>query len=133
MRFLSVLIILLFSFTYSAAQESITIKEGDMIDVSFSTQLDADDLEDIKNQLADLNITLEYKSLEFNKKGKLKAIDFKVDCNDGHSGSASAKLLTKNFIARFYRDYNENTKSSFGTSSGRIKELAKMAKKKNRL
>jgi len=131
MRYLSILIVLFLFIASTTAQESIIIQEGEMVDVSFSSQLDAKDLEDIKEQLAAINITLEYKSLEFNKKGKLKEIDFKVDCNDGHKGGASIKLLTKNFIARFYRDYSQNSKNPFGTSAGRKKELEKLEKRRS--
>jgi len=120
MRYLSILFILQLSINYTFAQDAVIIKKGDIVDISFNSNLDTKDLEDIKEQLAALNITIEYISLEFNKKGKLKAIDFKVDCNDGFSGSASTKQMSKKHHAYFYRDYNENVKSPFGTGISRL-------------
>jgi len=117
MKYLSILAILILSFNPSYAQDYLTITD-DRIEVSIDSNANAADLEDIKVQLSQVDITLEYPILEFNKDGRLKEISFTVDCNDGYKGSASKEF---SFINRgligFYRDYNNFFKNAFGTFS----------------
>lgn len=114
MHYLVVLFALLFATPANATQDPITIKEGELIEIHFNSQFTADDLEDIKKRLAAINISIEYPEVEFNKKGKLKSLKFKVDCNDGFKGSAWSPRISKRMNVYFYRDYI-NEKSPFGT------------------
>jgi len=59
---------------------------------------------------------LEYKYLKFDDEGKLVAISFRVDCNDGSRGSADNDKVTNNSTIGFYRDYNKEAKSPFGVN-----------------
>ena len=102
MHYLVVLFTLLFTIPASAAQDPITINEGKLIEIHFNSQLKADDLEDIKMRLAAINISIEYPKVEFNKKGKLKSLEFKVDCNDGFKGSAWSPRISKRMNVYFY-------------------------------
>ncbi len=120
MYYLSTIFVLLFTFHTSSAQEGIIIRKGELVDITFNAQLKTTDLEDIKKQLAKINISIEYPQVDFNKKGKLKALKFKVDTNDGFSGSAYSPRLSKKQHVYFYRDY-VNKSSPFGTGVGRKK------------
>ena len=113
MKYVSIVFILLFSFINAQSQVNLKVN---VIEVSFSSNLNFEDLADIKDQLTKLNINLTYQSLVFREDGQLKNITFKVDCNDGFNGSAGGKLFKNNKIG-FYRDYTLNAASPFGTGS----------------
>jgi hypothetical protein len=86
------------------------------IEVRFNHQLVFNDLALIKLNLAQKGITLEYKYLKFDDAGKLVAISFTVDCNDGMRGSADNDKVTNDSRIGFYRDYNKEAKSPFGVN-----------------
>ena len=96
----------------------LTITE-DRIELTFNNEMKADDLKLIKEQLSEKNITINFTSKTFNKEGYLTSIAFEVDCNDGFSGSASSRWLTKFSNIGFYRDYESD--KSFGTGTIKIK------------
>jgi hypothetical protein len=89
--------------------------ENTRIEIIFNQKLKFDDLVKIKSILAEKGITLDYQKLVFNEEKKLSEIDFKVDCQDGYSGSAAAKYLSNHTKFGFYRDYTPNVDSPFGT------------------
>ena len=62
-------------------------------------------------------IALTYKKIEYDDKGLLKSLSFKVNCNDGFAGSASTDVLTKNSRFGFCRDYQQNAKTPFATGT----------------
>ena len=60
------------------------------------------------------NIDVSFSESTFRSNGKIKSIHIKVNCNDGHSGSASTKAWTtrlNNF--GFYRDYTKGANTTF--------------------
>lgn len=118
-----ILLIVLVFFIVSGFENSETPKNDDdtnneRIEVIFNSTLKFNDLVKIKLDMAEKGISLMYRELKFNKNGKLISIDFKVDCNDGFSGSAHQNSLSTQSKIGFYRDYSDNTSSPFGT--GRI-------------
>jgi len=127
MKYLSILIITLASVLACSSQMDQTPTEPylnineDYVQVIFDTNITQDQLDEIPIKLAEVNITLEYETIEFRKNGKLKEIAFKVDCNDGFSGSASQTFILKSLRTGFYRDYREGATATFG--SGTPKDL----------
>jgi len=91
------------------------LPEKSKIEVVFNRQLDFNDIVKIKLDLSQKGIVINYKSLAFDENGKLKSIDFYVDCKDGFSGEASESNLLNQSRFGFYRDYSKDTKSPFGT------------------
>ena len=89
--------------------------EKSKIEVVFNRQLDFNDIVKIKLDLSQKGIVINYKSLAFDENGKLKSIDFYVDCKDGFSGGASENNLSNQSRFGFYRDYTKDAKSPFGT------------------
>ncbi|MEJ7680792.1 MAG: hypothetical protein WKG06_23660 [Segetibacter sp.] len=87
------------------------------VEVVFNRQLDFGDIVKIKLDMAQKGIILDYKKLQFDENGKLKAIDFSVDLKDGFSGSASNDELTNQSHFGFYRDYKEKVSSPFGVGN----------------
>ena len=85
------------------------------VEVVFNRQLDFNDIVKIKLDLSQKGIIINYKMVAFDENGKLKSINFFVDCNDGFSGSASEDNLTNQSKIGFYRDYSKNISSPFGT------------------
>ena len=73
------------------------------------------DLVKIKLDLAEKGISIDYKLLEFDENGGLKSLEFKVDCNDGVSGSAKNAKIYNNTNFGFFRDYSDSAKVPFGT------------------
>jgi hypothetical protein len=111
----SVMFLLLSSFSSASVQQK-TNDTASKIEVRFNHQLTFSDLALIKLNLAQKGITLEYKYLKFDEEGKLVAISFSVDCNDGMRGSADNDKITNNSKIGFYRDYDKDAKSPFGVS-----------------
>jgi hypothetical protein len=67
---------------------------GEDIEIVFTDSMDKAQLDSIQKDLGEKGIVLTYKTLEFNKKNKLRRIDFAVECpTHGFRGSASNKLL----------------------------------------
>src|SRR5687768_208792 len=91
--------------------------EKSEVQVIFNRQLEFNDLVKIKLDLSQKGITINFQKLVFDESGKLKSIDFKVDCNDGFSGSASESNLTNQSRFGFYRNYSKEAKSPFGTGN----------------
>ncbi len=89
--------------------------EKSKIEVEFNRQLDFNYIVKIKLDLSQKEIVINYKSLAFNENGKLKSIDFYVDCKDGFSGGAYENNLLNQSRFGFYRDYSKDAKSHFGT------------------
>jgi hypothetical protein len=89
--------------------------EKSKIEVVFNRQLDFNDIVKIKLDLSQKGIVINYKSLAFDENGKLKSIDFFVDCKDGFSGEAYDNNLLNQSHFGFYRDYSKDAKSPFGT------------------
>lgn len=109
------MVLSLSSFNLSSKQQKANDTPS-KIEVRFNHQLVFNDLALIKLNLAQKGITLEYKYLKFDDAGKLVAISFTVDCNDGMRGSADNDKVTNNSTIGFYRDYNKETKSPFGVN-----------------
>ena len=116
MKYLSCFTLLLFLSISVSAQQGVMI-EKEFIEVSFNSTMDKEDLDSISNKLLNRGITLNYKESTFDKNGKLSSISFKVDCNDGFSGSASLNFLTGKSRFGFRRDYSEKVKIPFQTGS----------------
>lgn len=77
----------------------------DRVEVLFNNSMTIEYLVDIKKEMLDNNIILNYKSLDFDDEGYLKSIEISVDCADGYSGSAKTKNVNKKLFG-FYRDYS---------------------------
>jgi hypothetical protein len=92
-------------------------KEEGRIEVSFNRKMQFNDLVKLKLDLAEAGLTLQYQVLEFDGSGGLKSLAFKVDCNDGFSGSATSNAIYNNTRWGFYRDYRPNIDSPFGTGA----------------
>ena len=111
--FLSVFVIL----TGFGIKQNLTNSNSkkDNIEVIFNRRLKFDDLVEIKNDLSEKGITLDFKKLEFDENGGLLVVYFKVDCNDGFSGSAGKSNLTNQCRFGFYRNYSNGSENPFGT------------------
>ena len=83
------------------------------VEVFFTSAMTIDDLENVKTDLAKEGISLSYQELIFDNEGKLTAIDFKVDTNDGYNGTARTKSLPSGKTFGFYRDYSEDAAIPF--------------------
>jgi uncharacterized protein YxeA len=60
------------------------------------------------------NIIFDFSKTEFSENGKIKTLNFEVDCNDGFKGTAtSSGVILKNKNSGFSRDYAENSKVPF--------------------
>jgi hypothetical protein len=66
---------------------------SDNIEIYFSHQQNFDDLVKIKNDLRQKEVTLNYQMLQFDDKGKLKEIEFKVISEGIYRGSGSSRVL----------------------------------------
>ena len=63
---------------------------------------------------AEKNITVDFSKTEFTENGKIKTLNFEVDCNEGFKGSAtSSGVILKAKNSGFSRDYSENSKVPF--------------------
>jgi hypothetical protein len=111
----SLMFLSLSSFSSISVQQK-TNDAPSKIEVRFNHQLTFNDLALIKLNLAQKGITLEFKYLKFDDAGKLVAISFCVDCNDGMRGSADNDKVTNSSKIGFYRDYDKEAKSPFGVS-----------------
>lgn len=100
-------------FTLVAIDNS--FEEKERIEVSFNRKMEFNDLVKLKLDLAEAGITIQYRLLEFDEQGGLKSLDFRVDCNDGFSGSAKSTEIFNQTRWGFYRDYRKNAESPFGT------------------
>lgn len=110
----SVLFICASSFTPATSVLPPTKDTTSKIEVRFNHQLRFNDLAQIKSTMAKKGLNLEYKYLKFDEEGKLVAISFSVDCNNGMRGSAENDQVLDNSTIGFYRDYNKGAKSPFG-------------------
>lgn len=91
------------------------------IDVVFTNQLNLDSLLNIVEILKNENIVVNYRQMEFDKKGQLTSINCEVSKNgSAPAGSFSVKNLNsvnKGNAFGFYYDYAKNAESSFCTGS----------------
>lgn len=86
------------------------------IEVVFNKNTSVEDLANIKEQLAERNISIKFSDIAFNEKGNLKTIEFTVDCKDGFKGSSKiSNLLVDGSNLGFFRDYTEGIADPFGT------------------
>lgn len=110
---------ILFAFAVASAFTLNTSEHGrgsnDRIEVSFNAKMQFNDLVKIKLDLAEAGITIQYRVLKFDDQGGLRALDFKVDCNDGFSGSADNMAITNQTHWGFFRDYRKDVERPFGT------------------
>ena len=93
--------------------------ENDKLEVNFTRHLQFNDLVKLKLDLANRGISIDYVMLEFDEYKGLEAIKFTVDCNDGFSGGGKNLMVTNDSKYGFFRDYNENAETPFGT--GKLK------------
>jgi hypothetical protein len=85
----------------------------DKIEVIFSNKLSQYDLDSIKTELKSHGIDISYNHTSFDFSGKLSAIDFSVDCNDGFKGTSRSNYLYFTQKVGFVRDYSFNSSSGF--------------------
>ena len=71
----------------------------------------------IAEHCAEKGIILSYKIIEYNDYGKLKRLSFRVDCQDGFSGSASTDQLLNTNKFGFFRDYGEGVSIPFAVGT----------------
>jgi len=125
MKFFPFVIVFLFSSFMMLAQNSVELVQNSVkldvnnIEVYFHSKLKSEDLIEIQKQMSQLGIQLVYTELAFQEDGRLKKISFKVDCNDGFSGSASGNVKSLSNGVGFYRNYQPGVKSAFGTGTSR--------------
>lgn len=74
----------------SVDQQIINEKE---IRLTFTTEYELEDLEDVKNKLEKLNIEINYTSLKFDTEGKLSQISASIQYPDGVKGSFESREL----------------------------------------
>lgn len=104
-------------------QKSLIIQRNDdnsvkRVEASFTHNLTLDSLIQIKQELQNIGITINYKKIEFDVHNLLLNLDFQVISNDGFSGSfgtGDLSKLNRNERIGFYRDYTPNIRSPFGT------------------
>jgi phenylacetate-coenzyme A ligase PaaK-like adenylate-forming protein len=103
MKFILLILVLAFSaFTF----------QEDVVQVEFTNKNTFDDLVQIRAQLAEKGISLDYTLIQF-ENNKLKALAIRVDCHDGFSGSGkSMDLKDKDRIA-VSRDYRKGATEPF--------------------
>jgi len=116
MKYLAIVFILFISFGTVYSQTSNTTKTN-KVKAEFNNSMNFEALVDIKKEMADLGIELDYLTIEFQENGQLKSISFKVDCNDGFAGSASATFSRKDYNIGFFRDYSKNARVPFKTGT----------------
>lgn len=89
------------------------------VEASITRNMTLDSLVQLRNDLQDIGITVQYKKIEFDTHNLLVSLDCQVICNDGFSGSfGTGDLMTqKPRRFGFYRDYSPDSKSPFGTGS----------------
>lgn len=105
------------------SQKSLTIQRNEdntvkRVEAAFTRNLTLDSLVQIKQDLQNIGITIQYKKIEFDVHNLLLNLDCQVICNDGFSGSfGTGDLSTRDRNKRigFYRDYTPDCKSPFGT------------------
>ena len=90
LSFLFILPLFLTSFTKSNVND-------EKIGVFFSNRLDFNDLVKMKLDLSQKQIIVNYQTLEFDKSGKLKSIDFEVISEGKYCGSGKSNNLTKEY------------------------------------
>ena len=83
------------------------------IEITFTHNLNIDDLVKIKTKMAERSIWLTYRKLAFDLDGKLTAIDFMVR-DAKYSGSAANANLTDSSKTGFYFDRSAGAKTTFG-------------------
>ena len=102
------------------AQQPLLKWEDNRLEVKITNKADKQTLMDLKKDLADeYQITLDFKELTFNKKGKIQAISLSVHDADGYAGTCSTKKLRNGQTAFFYRNYNPGSRESFGIGVGK--------------
>ncbi|WKV12149.1 outer membrane beta-barrel protein [Marivirga harenae] len=93
-----------------AAEDNQLVNKGVFIVRIYKSTKRAE-LEKFKEEAEELNIDIEYESLEIID-GKIEAITLKVDCNDGFSGTASTTNIPESGIG-FIRDYRDEADIPF--------------------
>jgi hypothetical protein len=90
----------------------------EIIEVNFNGKVKFEDLVQLKSELKNVGITLEYKELKFNDQNRLQDISFIVVSESGFSGSAKKRQLTNDDTIGFY-SYSQG-KGGFGTGDVKI-------------
>ncbi len=118
-KLLSILLVVTFFISLSSfktnAKDEKPSNDKTKVEVVFNRQLEFNDIVKIKLDLSQKGIVINYRTLAFDENGKLKSINFFVDCKDGFSGGASGSNLTNQSRIGFYRDYSKDASSPFGT------------------
>ena len=86
------------------------------VDVVFTNELTLDSLITMKERLSALNISIDYKFMEFDDSGHLTGIACKMGDNQaGGSGSGyfNAPVLKDEAVSGFYYDYSSDAKKGF--------------------
>lgn len=86
------------------------------ISAMFSYQLTLDSLVQVRNELDQLGINLDYEKLEFDDNNHLLNVSATVNCNDGFSGDFTAKNLNQAIEKNrtgFVRNYNSDEEIQF--------------------
>lgn len=116
-KILPILIVLAIATGFTLDATNNTWEEKGRIEVSFNRKMEFNDLVKIKLDLAEAGITIQYRLLEFDEQGGLKALDFRVDCNDGFSGGDKSTEIFNQTRWGFYRDYRKDAETPFGTGA----------------
>ncbi len=109
-----ILICAILSITASAYSfNPINVVKEDL-EIVFDKSIDKTALENIQKSLKEKGIILKFKDLEFNRKGKLKHINFTVECaNEGFKGSAKNTFFSLSMRFGFSVKYTEDENSTF--------------------
>ncbi|RZK27832.1 MAG: hypothetical protein EOO63_12560 [Hymenobacter sp.] len=99
--------------TLPLAYHVVALTPATKIAVLFSKNTSFAQLAAIRQDLQKDGIELEYQALEFNEKGDLLKISFRVDCRDSFVGSATSNDLTTENSFGFCRDYTKNAAKPF--------------------
>lgn len=102
------------------------VNDSGRIEIYFTPNLTFEDLIKIKKDVSERGIFLTYHKLQFNRKGKLKAIGFSVECKEGFKGTAEAKVTEQSGFG-FFRDYDKSAVAPFGV--GHISRQNESSKK----
>lgn len=113
-------ILLLLAFV-CLALPALNAQSARRVEVLFYNSHTKSDLMNIKAELGAQKIAIDYTHLVFDNDGRLKEIEFTVDCQDGFKGSAKTTEVPGAGEGKFgfYRDPRQGVASPFG--AGEIK------------
>lgn len=106
----------------STAQSQFLTQTGDKLEVNINHFATEADLADLKNELMDNHqIQVDFSSLAFSKKGRLKGIAMSVKAPNGNSGTCSSSLVTGQRGVFFMVDNSPGALVSFQIGAGKKK------------